>query len=136
MTIPLPFIPIRFDEASEEATALKQVLAAAGVPSFQCAVEVGGDVEKEVVKYISSAPLVIIMGTKTCGKETKASFSTCQELRFVVERNIPIFLIKMCDDFEEPFAQFHLPMTISHFPWIVGGVGRVCRKSGLLHWEI
>jgi hypothetical protein len=75
-------------------------LAAEGIPAFLCEVEVGGDVEKEVVQHVVRAPLVTVMGTRTYGKETTASFSAYQELRFVVERKKPIFLVTICHDFE------------------------------------
>jgi hypothetical protein len=29
----------------------------------------------------------------------------------------PYFLVKMCDEYEEEYAKFHLPVTTMHYPW-------------------
>jgi hypothetical protein len=117
MASPVPIVSLRFVEAFEEASALQQGLLSAGIPSFYCAVSLGEGLSDEVLGSISRAPLVIVLGTQTYGQRA-SRLSTCQALRFVLERHKPIFLVKLCQNFDEPFAEFNLPMTIARFPWI------------------
>jgi hypothetical protein len=80
------FISLRFAEGGNEGTALKTALEARGITTFLCAVPCGGDIAPEVVNALHDCKLVIIMGTKTYGKDTGAGFSTFEELRFIHKR--------------------------------------------------
>ncbi|EGD81006.1 hypothetical protein, variant [Salpingoeca rosetta] len=113
------FISLRFGEAGHAGKLLKRELEQVhGLDVFLCDVKPGGNMEEEIITALAACDLAVIMGTKTYGKKTPSTFSTYEELRFITARQKPFFFIKMCDDFEEEFAQFHLPDSISYFPWI------------------
>jgi WD40 repeat protein len=114
------FISLRFTEAINEATALKTALEAKGISTFLCAVEPGGDICTEIVNALHACQLAIIMGTKTYGKNTRAGYSTFEELRFIINEPKPFFLVKMCNRFEEPETRFRLDSSVSYFPWAPG----------------
>eukprot|EP00048_Salpingoeca_helianthica_P016679 m.233595 g.233595 ORF g.233595 m.233595 type:complete len:317 (-) comp19220_c0_seq1:27-977(-) len=114
------FISLRFDEATNEAKFLKGELERHGVVCFLCDVSPGGSIRDTIVKGLSACELVVIMGTRTYGKDTGVSFCTKNELDFIIDRKKPFFLIKMCDNFEEDVTCFHLPSHISHHRWDPG----------------
>ncbi len=111
------FLSTRFNESKPQATLLKHKLEQAGVSTFLCDVPEGQNIAKVVMKAIDQCELVVIFGTSTYGKETDCSFSTAQELRYIVDHEKPFFLIKMCEMFLEPAAKFHLPPSIAYYQW-------------------
>eukprot|EP01040_Poterioochromonas_malhamensis_P014817 gene14817-16474_t len=111
------FISLRFAEAIQHAEIIKKELEIKGISTFLCAVEPGGDIAREIVSALTNCKLVIIMGSKTYGKDTGAGFSTFEELRFICSEKIPYFLVKMCDRFEEPETRFRLDNSISYLQW-------------------
>eukprot|EP00049_Salpingoeca_infusionum_P028123 m.36438 g.36438 ORF g.36438 m.36438 type:complete len:515 (-) comp9998_c1_seq2:63-1607(-) len=111
------FISLRFGEALSAGKALKDKLTARGFSVFLCAVQAGDNLMREIVFNISKCKLVVILGTRTYGMDTGVGFSTFQELEFIINRKKPMFLVMMCEDFEEPMAQFHLGSSIMHHPW-------------------
>jgi WD40 repeat protein len=127
------FISFRLDEASEEASALKLALEEAGMPAFLFAEDLDAkQLASEILAHIPRSPLVVIMGTTEYGKAIATNSASHLELRYIVEQKSPVFLIKMCDDFEDPFAQRHLPMAMSHFSWIVDAEDRGKVPEGLV----
>jgi hypothetical protein len=92
-------------------------LHARGVSTFLCDVPEGQDLANAVVMALTHCKLVVILGTKTYGKQTACGFSTFEELRYIFEVNKPFFLVKMCTEFEEAETRFRLPSSISYFPW-------------------
>ncbi|EGD77003.1 hypothetical protein PTSG_12575 [Salpingoeca rosetta] len=113
------FISLRFGEAGHAGKLLKRELEQVhGLDVFLCDVEPGGNMGKEIITNLAACDLAVIMGTKTYGKETPSTFSTFQELDFIKNERKPFFFIKMCERLEESFARFHLPDSISYFPWI------------------
>lgn len=111
------FISVRFAEGMKAAEALKAALERKGANTFLCAVEAGGDIFEEIVDAISNCRLAVIVGTKTYGKQTGSTFSTRDELKFIKQEKKPMFLIKMCDKFEESFARFTLGDGIAYYQW-------------------
>jgi hypothetical protein len=114
------FLSLRFDEATNEAKFLKAELEQRGVACFLCDVSPGGSIRDTIVKGLSTCDLVVILGTRTYGKDTGVAFCTKNELDFIIDRKKPFFLIKMCDVFEEDVTCFHLPSHISHHRWDPG----------------
>ena len=53
---------------------------------------------------LADAKMAIIMGSKTYGKKTESPFSTFEEMDFILREREekPMFLLKMCDEWEEP----------------------------------
>ena len=113
----LVFLSLRFGEAMEEAVALKDALCARGLNVFLCNELPGSDLMDAIVENISSCALAIILGTGSYGVKGSTAFSTKEELKFIVDRQKPIFLVKMCDDFEAPLAQFALGGGIAYHSW-------------------
>ena len=111
------FLSLRFSEALPEAESLKVALVARGLTVFLAAVQSGDSIVKEVSTNLVHCKLVVILGTRTYGKETTSSCSTFEELQYVMSKRKPFFLIKMCDEFEEVKAQFHLVGDIAFEPW-------------------
>jgi hypothetical protein len=114
------FISLRFAEAGNEASALKNALEAKGISTFLCAVNPGGDIAREIVNALHGCQLAIIMGTKTYGKDTGAGFSTFEELRFIINERKPFFLVKMCERFEEHETRFRLDSSVAYYQWPPG----------------
>jgi len=111
------FISFRIKETLMEAKALKQRLESHGIKVFLCEVTPGGDIAKAIMLALEHCALVIIMGSKSYGEETNSSYSTYEELRYVMDRCKPYYLIKMCDDFQTPSARFALRRDISYYEW-------------------
>jgi hypothetical protein len=114
---PVVFISLRFGEATPEARALQQGLHARAISTFLCDIPEGQDLANAVVMALTHCKLAVILGTKTYGKKTASSFSTFEELRYIVNERKPFFLVKMCTEFEEAETRFRLPPDISYFPW-------------------
>eukprot|EP00056_Hartaetosiga_gracilis_P003428 m.63623 g.63623 ORF g.63623 m.63623 type:complete len:426 (+) comp11450_c0_seq1:72-1349(+) len=111
------FISLRFSEAITGAEALRDKLEKKGLNVFLCAVQAGGDIMDQIVKNIDACKLVVIMGTTTYGQETDAPFSTCEELKFIMNEKKEMFLVKMCERFETPLARFHLGGNVAYYMW-------------------
>jgi hypothetical protein len=114
---PTVFISLRFAEAMLEAKALQQDLYAQGLSAFPCDIPEGQDSAGTLLTALIHCKLAVILGTRTYGRDTECGFSAYDELRYIVEVKKPIFLIKMCQAFEEQYAVFRLPSSISHFSW-------------------
>ncbi|EGD81912.1 hypothetical protein PTSG_02597 [Salpingoeca rosetta] len=111
------FISLRFSEARNAGRALERALEERGIKTFLCDVAPGDDIASAVIRALHGCRMAVILGTRTYGKRTATKFSTFEELRYIVNRSKPFFLVKMCDDFAEPEAQFRLSEDISYFPW-------------------
>lgn len=111
------FISFRVSEAEREARALKRALERWDLRVFLCDVRTGNDAGRAIIQALSECRMVVVLGTRTYGKQTKASYSTYQELRYIMEERKPFFLIKMCNAFTEHAARFHLTGTTQHHPW-------------------
>lgn len=111
------FISLRFAEAMEEAKALKVQLEKRHLRVFLCAVPEGESLADAIIGALHASSLVVILGTATYGQKTASSFSTYHELNYIVDNKKPMFLVKMCEEFVEPFAKFHLPSAIAYYPW-------------------
>ena len=109
------FISVRLSEALEPALALKSLLESCGIPTFLCDVAPGGNIKTTIVKALDGCDLAVIMSSKTCGLETTASFSTYQEMEYIIEERKPYFLVKMCERFDVSVA------SVAYFPWIGEG---------------
>eukprot|EP00911_Craspedida_sp_UC1_P001797 UC1_evm1s1373 len=113
------FISLRFGEALDAAKGLKAALEARdrGLNVFLCNEQAGADLMDAIVENISACKLAVVMGTLTYGAAGTTAFSTKEELKFIVSRKKPMFLVKMCDDFEAPLAQFHLGDSVMYHLW-------------------
>ncbi|EGD74278.1 hypothetical protein PTSG_06287 [Salpingoeca rosetta] len=111
------FISLRFNEAINAGKALQAALSERGVTAFLCEVPPGRDIESTIVEALSTCRMAVIMGTKTYGKKTPASFGTREELRFIIDEKKPFFYIKMCAKLKSTTARFRLPDTISYHMW-------------------
>ena len=111
------FISLRFNEARPAGNALQAALEAKGMSVFLCDVPPGENLARAVVGALTRCKLAVILGTKTYGQKTASTFSTYEELQYIVDERKPFFLVKMCDAFEEEHARFNLPSTISYYAW-------------------
>lgn len=113
------FISLRFGEAMEEAVQLRDALKAMGYKVFLCDEAPGINLQDIIFTALENAMLVVILGSKTYGKKTDSTFSTHEELNLIMVDNIPYFLIKMCERFEEVNARAHLGATM-YLQWMPG----------------
>lgn len=104
--IPDVFISLRFAEAHEEAKVLRDALEQRGVSCFLCAVAPGEDLWESITNALDTARLAVVMGTRTYGEDTGNQYCTHQELKFIRAESKPIFLIKMCERFENKNARW------------------------------
>jgi hypothetical protein len=51
---------------------------------------------------LANAKMAIVMGSETYGKKTESNFSTFEEMQFILSEEKPMFLLKMCEEWEEP----------------------------------
>jgi hypothetical protein len=119
------FLSLRFDEAMKQGQMMKEALEKRGVTVFLCSVHSGDSILKAVAKNLFEAELVVILGTKTYGKETESSYSTCKELQYTMEKKKPFFLVKMCDCYEEYLADFYFDSTVAYHFWPVKDHGKL-----------
>lgn len=112
-------ISFRVKEASQEAETLALGLEAHGISTFICTkfLRDGEDMKKMIINVIDQSELVVILGTATYGKETLNTYSTHEELKFIISEKKKIFLVQMCDRFEEASTRFNLPDSIKSVKW-------------------
>ena len=60
-----------------------------------CEVPEGQNIKEVVVDGLDGCELAVLLGTKTYGTKT-VSFSTYEEMEFVIAEGKPFFLVKMC----------------------------------------
>uniref|UniRef100_A0A7S3GC70 TIR domain-containing protein n=1 Tax=Palpitomonas bilix TaxID=652834 RepID=A0A7S3GC70_9EUKA len=120
MTMDSVFISLRFGEAKEETEQLREELRKCGHDAYICEVAPGGNIEELIIDRLNAAKLVIIMGTETYGVPGTNTFSTRQELSFIMQEKKPFFLIKMCDRFQDPYARFKLTDAFGYLLWEKG----------------
>mmetsp|Transcript_15281 Transcript_15281/g.23011 ORF Transcript_15281/g.23011 Transcript_15281/m.23011 type:complete len:1048 (-) Transcript_15281:291-3434(-) len=114
------FCSLRFAEAQKEAEDVQKIMKEKY--DLNCKIiqpPVGNDIAEEVATTLDAAKLVLIFGTETYGKGT-VSFSTKEELQFVMDEKKPFFLLKMCDRFAESRTRLSLPNSVAYFPWPAG----------------
>ena len=62
----------------------------------------GADLGRIISTALANAKMAIVMGSKTYGKKTESNFSTYEEMHFILSEKKPMFLLKMCEEWEEP----------------------------------
>ena len=128
------FLSLRFAEALPQAVAVKTALEQRSISVFLCDIPPGKDIALEVTDNLVACDLVVIFGTETYGFKTKSSFSTYQELRYVMDNDKPYFYIKMCDSFSVSYTAVQLPDSVSYFAWMPSSLGTISTTppSGLV----
>lgn len=111
------FISLRFCEALHEGKALKKQLEEQHLRVFLCEVLEGLDLGDTITDALHHSSLVVILGTATYGRPTTSPYSTLQELKFVVDEKKPFYLVKMCEEFLENAAKFHLTRSVAYYSW-------------------
>ena len=116
------FFSLRLAEAMDEAEELKAAIQRAR-PVVSCFLSGGNpnasDLGIIIPRALNGAKLAIVMGSKTYGKQTASNFSTYEEMQFILSEKKPMFLLKMCDDWEE--AQTKVMIGSKKYkPWQVG----------------
>jgi len=104
------FVSFRFSEAESEAQKLKRALEAKGVKTFVSGeLTPGVSLQDGILGAFKEATVVVIMGTKTYGKDTGGLFSTLQEMNLTIEDvgtgEKKMYLFKMCNQWEEMEAR-------------------------------
>jgi hypothetical protein len=102
------FLSFRIKEANVHAASLQQALRQRGVKVYRADVADGDSAGQEVSKHIVHSRLIVILGTENYGEETSISYSTFNELSYVVSCKRPKFIIKMCHEFQQHLAIFNI----------------------------
>jgi len=104
------FVSFRISEAESEAHKLQRALEAKGVTTFVSGKQKPGESLPDVILgALEVANVVVIMGTKTYGKETGPVYSSKQEMiltmDYVKQGKKQMYLFKMCNQWEEMSAK-------------------------------
>jgi len=111
------FCSLRFGNSMYEARQVQEKLKAKhNINAVIINVPEGEDIANQVAQKLDKARLVLIFGCETYGQGT-VSFSTKEELRFILSEKRPYFLIKMCDRFIESNARMAFHDGISYKIW-------------------
>jgi cobalamin-dependent methionine synthase I len=111
------FCSLRFGEGMKYAKQVRDALRKQkNLNAVIVEVPEGNDIASVVAEMIDAAKLVLIFGTQTYGVGT-VSFSTKEELQFVMDDKKPFYLIKMCDKFSEARTRLMLHKGISYKYW-------------------
>ena len=117
------FISFRFSESLAESKALKLALEAVPrEPKLRVFISdelPGANIEEAVYHALDSCRLVILMATATYGKKT-THFSTYHELNYALNESKAIFLIKMCERWEEAHVRGKFGQHTVYTPWTPG----------------
>ncbi len=62
----------------------------------------GADLGIIIPAALANAKMAIIMGSKTYGRKTESNFSTFEEMQDILSKKKHMFLLKMCEEWEEP----------------------------------
>lgn len=114
---PWVFISYRFAEAKTVAVNLKSALDRRGVTGIVIDANPGGDssILDTVVRAIDESALFVILGTRTYGRKTASLSATRQEMLYALESRKPLFVVKMCDEYEEHVTRFLLDSSIPYY---------------------
>lgn len=104
------FFSLRFNDNGpmKEARLLQEQLKLLNINAVIVDVRCGANIESEVVSKLHECRLAVLFATRTYGKRGEVLYSTCEELQYILTEEIPFFLIKMCDELEDPNARFRL----------------------------
>lgn len=115
------FISLRYAEAEKEALELKGAIEKNGLRVYICQALPGVDMFSEISSALVNCTMAVIMGSSTYGKKTPSAFSTAEELKCIMGRAIPNFLIKMTSgDFTEDLTNFVFSGGVSYQMWLPG----------------
>ena len=99
------FFSLRLEESENEAKELKAMIERTrpGVRCFLSGSNPNGTMLPIIISTaLDNAKMAIIMGSKTYGRKTASNFSTYEEMDYILSENKPMFLVKMCEKWEEP----------------------------------
>jgi hypothetical protein len=114
------FISVRLSEDEDgAATTLKDALETARIPTFLCGdrARPGDDIAEGISRSLDACELFVVLGTEGFGKQGDTHFSTREELSFAMGCRKPIFLIKRCNEFEDPLTKMYLPAAMLYVEW-------------------
>jgi len=105
------FFSLRLNEAMDEAEELKAAIERAR-PQVTCFLSGGNPNSANlgllIPTALANAKMAIVMGSQTYGKKTASNFSTFEEMQYILSKQKPMFLLKMCHTWEEPQAEVML----------------------------
>ena len=111
------FCSLRFGYSMKEATLVKnQLKEEYDIHATIIDVPEGEDIAEQVAVKLDEAKMALIFGCETYGFGT-VSYSTKQELEFIISEKKPFFFIKMCDQFSEASTRMTLPDDSAHGKW-------------------
>jgi adenylate kinase family enzyme len=111
------FISLRYAESQQQASLIRAALKERGLKARIINVDAGVQLDEEIVKELDACRMAIIMGSKNYGMATSATFSTKEELQYILSENIPFFLVKTCDKFLQSLTRLKLPSTVMYYKW-------------------
>lgn len=113
---PWVFISYRFAEAKTVAANLKSALDQRSVTGIVIDANPGdSSILDTVVRAIDESVLFVVLGTRTYGRKTASLSATRQEMVYALESRKPLFIVKMCDEYEEHVTRFLLDSSIPYY---------------------
>jgi hypothetical protein len=100
------FFSLRLNESMDEAEKLKAMIERTR-PDVKCFLSGRGrnpngtNIGIAIPTALKNAKMAIIMGSKTYGKKTESNCSTFEEMHYILRKKKPMFLLKMCEEWEE-----------------------------------
>ncbi|XRB24114.1 SAP domain-containing protein [Pseudoscourfieldia marina] len=111
---------LRFGEAKDDAKILKQRLEERGFRVYLASVKSGDDIADDIVQNFVAAKLIVVFGSYSYGDPGTSWFGTDKELRWLLKKRKPYFLIKMCTDFKHEWVDLAIPSSVSYEMWEPG----------------
>lgn len=116
---PWVFISYRFAEAKTVASKLKSALTHRGIVGIVIDANPGdSSILDTVVNAIDNSSLFVILGTRTYGRKTASLSATRQEMVYALQTRKPLFVVKMCEEYEEHVTRFLLDSSIPYYDMI------------------
>jgi hypothetical protein len=103
----------------KEAKLLQKKLKSLDINAVIIDTEVGQDIRRNVFRSLGNATMVVIFGTSDYGIGTY-DYSTEQEFAAIKDTKKPFFLIKMCDEYDDPVTRCCLLSSIMCPTWKIG----------------
>jgi hypothetical protein len=115
------FISLRHGEAASEARALQTALRARSISTYINDSASGVNMGVEIANKLATCRLAIVMGSETYGVKTGAINSTFEQMQMIMgSKSDAFFLVKMCEEFQEPFTRMQFGPAVVYHQWMSG----------------
>ena len=101
------FITLRFIAwCITRGECIKELLEAVGFTVYLASLLAGDNIDDDVIENLHTSKMALILGSETYGEATKSKVNTKKELGFILDKEKPFFLLKMCKHFNQLIRRF------------------------------